>query len=254
LSAGDIIITCYDTTRDFHFAALVDIPEGTNIVFTDVGLDSDGELFIDDVENNPLLDIFEFSYTYTVPSGGLTAGTQVELGKEEIGDFTWNFVFGDQILVYTESLFATQKQFIGAISFETGGWSDSPRFLKGESKKPPGLEFDGFDQWNSWDEVDVDVEIQPKSIWGGYKGSNAAIWKNVGDLGGSKSQLEILKDVTIASEWKRESAFSHKFTCPSVSGPSSDPLPNCDRLQCLAIIFEDDADVKPNCADWTCFL
>lgn len=101
LAPGDIAIVSMnaDTTKTFAFVALVDIPGGEEIKFTDNGWMASGSFRA-----------YEGVITWTAPVGGVAAGTVVGINTTvapvaTVGSATAAFSFnfstgGDQVLAY----------------------------------------------------------------------------------------------------------------------------------------------------------
>ena len=139
LSAGDIVFTAINTDNNdrFAFVALVDISEGTDIVFTDEGW-----------TGSDFRGINEDTGIWTAPAGGITAGTVIEIeGATVTGGGTWqdealdSLADGDQILAY--QVFPGSTNFIAGIGAGagSGNWIDTgtPDASKSYIPEPLGL-------------------------------------------------------------------------------------------------------------------
>lgn len=94
LSAGDIVILAIngdtDATygRGFTFMPLVHLEAGTEIYFTDYGWSDLAGAFIN---STAISDVF---VKYTVPAGGVTAGTVIRNATNSTTNFTFYFAYG----------------------------------------------------------------------------------------------------------------------------------------------------------------
>ncbi|MEM6382825.1 MAG: calcium-binding protein [Pseudomonadota bacterium] len=133
LSAGDIAIVGIQTGNPdpWAFVALVDIPAGEEILFTDQGVKADGTFRTNANEG---------VIKYTVPAGGITAGTVITFTSVG-GDFSaesGNFGLGDngdQLIAYQDD---------GSVTFLFASQTNSSQFQADatsnrNSSVPPGL-------------------------------------------------------------------------------------------------------------------
>lgn len=121
LQAGDIAqIGIYTDAPDkTAFVALVDIPAGTSINFTDNGWKSSGSFRTgENVE------------TWTAPSGGLSAGSVVNLDMSDLSNS------GDQIIAYTGT--ATNPNLLFALNDDGSAWASNAT-SSNNSALPSGL-------------------------------------------------------------------------------------------------------------------
>jgi len=124
LSAGDIAFLQYNadgTGTTIRFVALVDIPDGEIIYFTDNGWKSSGTFRTG-----------EGTVTWTAPPGGVSCGTVVSFNEGSMSLST----SGDQILAYQGS--ASNPTFIAAIQMNEDCW-DNDATSSNTSAIPSGL-------------------------------------------------------------------------------------------------------------------
>ncbi|MEE9167869.1 MAG: lamin tail domain-containing protein [Candidatus Neomarinimicrobiota bacterium] len=138
LSAGDIAIVGFncDNPDEFGFVTVVDLEPGTQLYFTDSGITSSGTF-----RGN------EGAVKYTVPVGGVTAGTVIVYPSSQ-GDFSsandssvgTNGMSlsstGDQIIAFQDS--SSNPVFIYAFNSEGTEWQTDAT-NSNESAIPPGL-------------------------------------------------------------------------------------------------------------------
>jgi len=135
LDPGDIAVIGYegDSPDWFSIVLLVDIPEGTVVYFTDNGFNDSGAL-----------NATEGTIAWTVPAGGLTAGSVVNFSGDtwsvDQGSVTVSGGFnlaaaGDQIIVYQGS--SSSPSFIYAIS--NMSWVTSGTITSNTTYLPTGL-------------------------------------------------------------------------------------------------------------------
>jgi VCBS repeat-containing protein len=116
LTSGDIVVISIqtDSPDEFRFVPLVDLEAGTTISFTDNGWSTDA------------FRANEGNILYTVPSGGVTKGTNIIYNQSGTDNFTNNTsnislsAGGDQILVYQGE--ADNPTFIFAASTHSTVW------------------------------------------------------------------------------------------------------------------------------------
>ncbi|MGZ0167023.1 MAG: beta strand repeat-containing protein, partial [Planctomycetales bacterium] len=105
LAAGDIVVLGYSSDgadAEFAIMPLVDLTAGDVIFFTDRGWDNANNRFVNSTEEPS-----QFTIAYTVPGGGITAGTvldDVDLGID-ISNFGAGILDtdGEQLLIYQTS-------------------------------------------------------------------------------------------------------------------------------------------------------
>lgn len=121
LQPGDIAMVgiCSDAPDKIAFVALVNIPAGTSINFTDNGWKSSGSFRTG-----------ESVVTWTAPAGGTSAGTVINLDMSDISNS------GDQIIAYTGS--ATNPTFLFALNDDGSSWA-SDATSNNNSALPAGL-------------------------------------------------------------------------------------------------------------------
>ena len=121
LQAGDIaIIGIYSDAPDkTAFVALANIPAGTTINFTDNGWKSSGSFRTG-----------ENTETWTAPSGGLSAGSVVNLEMSDISNS------GEQIIAYTGS--SSSPNFLFALDNDGSSWASNAT-SNNNSALPSGL-------------------------------------------------------------------------------------------------------------------
>lgn len=143
LSAGDIVIIAIngdtDATygRGFSFMPLVNLEAGTEIYFTDYGWSDVAGSFI---TSTAVSDVF---VKYTVPAGGISAGTIIRNASNSTTNFTFYYAYGsstfdyvnlvgvsasDEVLAFQGSI--ASPTFIFAVSYVSttnvaSGWATS---------------------------------------------------------------------------------------------------------------------------------
>jgi len=138
LNPGDIVIIEYNSSDpdQFSFLFLVDVPENEVVYFTDCGWSREGYFR----RNEGLI-------TYTVPPGGLSAGTVVTFTADQrnangftttgIDGFFGLSQGGDQLLVFQGNFDA--PVFLFGLNNMEGTWQDDATSTN-SSSIPPGLE------------------------------------------------------------------------------------------------------------------
>jgi len=146
LSAGDIAVIGWSSDGadpEFAVLPLVDLAAGDVIFFTDRGWDNANNRFVNTTEEPG-----QFTIAYTVPGGGITAGTvldDVDLGID-ISNFGAGILDtdGDQILIYqTGGALAAPTLIYGfnmnLDATQTSGWHNGAGPLDtNQSNVPPG--------------------------------------------------------------------------------------------------------------------
>lgn len=183
LSAGDIAFLQYNadgTGTTIKFVALVDIPDGEIIYFTDNGWKSSGTFRTG-----------EGTVTWTAPPGGVSCGTVVSFNEGSMSLST----SGDQILAYQGS--ASNPTFIAAIQMNEDYW-DNDATSSNTSAIPSGLT-DGVNCLHISPEVD-----------------NAKFNENEIPSGGAtKSQL--LSLINDGSNWTTHNSTGQNFTLSNIT-------------------------------------
>ena len=136
LGPGDLVILAINGDTDamygrgFSFMPLVNLEEGTEVFFTDYGWSDVSGCFI---TSTAISDVF---IKYTVPSGGLAAGTVIRSSTLSTTNFAFYFAYGvstfnylnlvgttvsDEVLVFQGSI--TNPTFICAATYLPTGWA-----------------------------------------------------------------------------------------------------------------------------------
>ncbi|MCE7993659.1 MAG: hypothetical protein HEP71_16865, partial [Roseivirga sp.] len=143
LSPGDIVFTGYNSrgTDYFSFMATTDIPEDTEIRFTDRGWTSSGTFRTGDGAEGEIL--------YTVAAGGLSAGDQVVIdvatpsvasGTGSVAAVSSAISFstvGDQVLAFSGTA-GTPTTFLAGLQMNNGAW-EADATANTSSSLPTGL-------------------------------------------------------------------------------------------------------------------
>jgi hypothetical protein len=136
LSSGDVVIVGYDfkDPDEFSLLTLVDLSPGTSFYITDCGWDSNLSAFRTG----------EGLISYTVPSTGITAGSQIHYPADAgfvtqgISGFFGLSVAGDQLLVF-QGTFVNPRFIFGLTDYDGGWLSTSVSPTNQTSHRPPGL-------------------------------------------------------------------------------------------------------------------
>ena len=129
---GDIALVGYysdgstGTADTFAFVILKDLPAGTVIYFTDNGYQT----------STSALRTTEGTITYTVPAGGITAGTVITLS----GTSTFNLsTTGDSIIAYVGTAAGSPTTYLFALDFADSNTTYGDGSSSNSSAVPPGL-------------------------------------------------------------------------------------------------------------------
>ncbi len=202
LVAGAIAFVEFNFTNpdSFEFVALVDIPAGEVIYFTDNGWRADNSFRAN-----------EGVLTWTAPSDGVTAGTVVEV--DELGDMALSNS-GDQILAYQGT--AASPTFLAALHSDGLSWSEDA-INANTSALPPGL-LNG-----------VSAIALPEVNNGRYNGPLTAA-----------NPAELLTALNTVDNWVTDSTtrqeFSDTFALDGDEPPNPDPPnppDNTDRISTI---------------------
>lgn len=179
LFAGDIAITGFnfDNPDAFSFVALDNIDAGTQIRFTDRGVNSNGSFRSG-----------ENTYTWTAPSGGIDFGEIVTINNSNLAFSTG----GDQIIAYQGSI-NTADRFLYALNSQGSSFQSSAN-SSNNTALPPGLT-NGF--------TAVALSETDNAI---YSGSTT-----------SGSQSTLLSAISNRNNWTRSNTRSNITLLPSGS-------------------------------------
>ncbi|MEM1056865.1 MAG: T9SS type A sorting domain-containing protein [Bacteroidota bacterium] len=247
LSPGDLALTFVntDTPDGFAFVALTDIPAGTEILFADCGVQSDGTFRGG-----------EGAISYVVPAGGLSAGDEAVFedgasssgfteGEDGGAGCTGTFALstsGDQVVVYqTDDAGTTQYLYI--VDLDGGDGFASNATNSNNTALPPGLT-DGTTA------VDIDPEVD-NAIYDGslqtgtpaellaaigdeanWNGSNSAITYSASTFSFMVSTMPtITQPLVFTTPGEDDTAAAYRLLSPPVEGFLIDDLADLNLVQ-----------------------
>lgn len=201
INPGDIMVIGFhaDPEDEFAWVTLVDLRAGEEIFFSDAGWFSGGFGGANTTSDGGL--------KFTVPSGGLAAGTVLTVSLERgvippgydsvggpLGPEMLAGRFGDQLVVFTGSI--ASPTFIFALNTNSSQWGvNSPPNFAAESELYPGL-VDGVTAVAVGAGDNPGQEYDNSFYFGPSSGSREEIQAAVADSGNWQSDDNPLEDIT----------------------------------------------------------